>query len=102
MSLQNRSRNPQDQLKLLHYRPRWLRPRRHLTRAPDKTTGASSIGCVIPGGFTACMAEYRRRDRAIQSEEERMQFIYSWYVPPDKQPEEVRGTHGANEDYIWR
>ena len=31
-----------------------------------------------------------------------MQFIYSWYVPPDKQPEEVRGTRGANEDYIWR
>lgn len=58
--------------------------------------------CDRPGGFTACMAEYRWRDRAIQSEEERMQFIYSWYVPPDKQPEEVRGTHGANEDYIWR
>lgn len=53
-------------------------------------------------GFAACMAEYCRRDEALQSEEERLQLARSWYLPPDKQDEETRGTHGANEDYIWR
>jgi hypothetical protein len=53
-------------------------------------------------GFAACMAEYCRRDEAMQSEEERRQLARSWYLPSDKQDGETRGTHGANEDYVWR
>lgn len=55
-----------------------------------------------PGGFEDCMAEYRRRDRAMRSDEERMQLWRSWYVPPDRQDEGTRGTHGANEDHVWK
>jgi hypothetical protein len=56
----------------------------------------------VPGGAEDCMAEYMRRDRAMRSDEERMRLWRSWYVLPDKQDEATRGTHGANEDYVWK
>jgi hypothetical protein len=37
-----------------------------------------------PGELEECMAEYVRRDRAIQSEGERVQLVWSWYVPPEQ------------------
>ena len=55
-----------------------------------------------PGELEEYMAGSVRRDRAIQSEGERVQLVWSWCVLLGKQDEETCSTHGTNEDYICR